>query len=538
MVLLNYAAKEVNAKVVYYGPGLSGKTTNLQHIHDNVPSDHRGKMVSLATEKDRTLFFDLLPLNVGKIGGFKTRIQLYTVPGQVHYNSTRKLVLTGVDAVVFVADSQLKRLDSNITSMENLKENLIDHGLSLDRIPWIIQYNKRDLENIMSIEDLDEILNPHQVPYFPSCAITGDGIFQTLRFISKLVLKHLSENPSFSNSFARSGAKLKLEAHDPKKSTKEDYPNIEAAIRNKKLSQYSLSEFSEDFFPNSSQQKEAVFMEIPLSQNKSTGTDSFSLSPGKQYTEKELENIKLYNEDEEADNPKQSDSSSDSDSSLLRKIEIETSEIPDLDDIPLPNQFMDKKRDVPEQSKKNRSVEKKKIQPSSNAPRQPIPRSDSELKIEEEDSDLPDFLRFSVEEPEEPEEEFPEELRAQAVSEFIINLEKFYLNSNSIIQASSALQTISLGIRANGDQLLDLMEDMLNLSHKDQLDQLDQALSEGILKLAKYNLNWQDLLYVANEIQTYAIDRKITERLDKFQVRFDAEGGQIFYVRSDDEDTP
>lgn len=191
MVFFNYATMEMAAKIVYYGPGLCGKTTNLQFIYNKTSRKTRGEMVSLATETDRTLFFDLLPIRLGTVGGFKTRFQLYTVPGQVFYNSTRKLVLKGVDAVVFVADSQEPMLDANIESIENLEENLAEHRLELEAIPWVIQYNKRDLPNILSIDELESELNSFGVPHYESIATTGKGVLETLKGISKLTLKYL-----------------------------------------------------------------------------------------------------------------------------------------------------------------------------------------------------------------------------------------------------------------------------------------------------------------------------------------------------------
>ncbi|MBN1356622.1 hypothetical protein JXA40_10215 [bacterium] len=191
MVFFNYASMEMSAKIVYYGPGLCGKTTNLKWIFDQIPRDRRGEMVSLATETDRTLFFDLLPLKLGKVGDFTTRIQLYTVPGQVFYNSTRKLVLKGVDGIVFVADSQEPMLDANIESLENLQENLAEQKNNLRKIPWVIQFNKRDLPGIIPVKTLNRHLNFMDVPYFESIATVGEGVMETLIGISKLTLRHL-----------------------------------------------------------------------------------------------------------------------------------------------------------------------------------------------------------------------------------------------------------------------------------------------------------------------------------------------------------
>jgi len=223
MSLINYASREVNCKLVYYGPGLGGKTTNLEYIYEKVAPASKGKLISLATETERTLFFDFLPVDLGTIRGFKTRFHLYTVPGQVYYNASRKLILKGVDGVVFVADSQLERMEANLESMQNLYDNMAQHGLELTRLPFVIQYNKRDLPNASPLPQLQEALNPgwpvedpsrqrplpdplrggemlvqeveggwiERVPYFEAVAVRGDGVFDTLRAISKLVLKTL-----------------------------------------------------------------------------------------------------------------------------------------------------------------------------------------------------------------------------------------------------------------------------------------------------------------------------------------------------------
>ncbi len=192
MSLVNYATREITCKIVYYGPGRSGKTTNLQYIHSRVPWDRKGEMVSLATEADRTLFFDFLPIELGMISGFTTRFQLYTVPGQVYYNATRKLVLQGADGVVFVADSQKSQLDSDIESFRNLQQNLLEHGIDIRDIPVVIQYNKRDLPNVLSLDQLEEELNFRDVPSYPASALLGEGVFDTLRSVAEGVLKKLA----------------------------------------------------------------------------------------------------------------------------------------------------------------------------------------------------------------------------------------------------------------------------------------------------------------------------------------------------------
>ena len=223
MSMINYASREINCKLVYYGPGLGGKTTNLEFVYNKVAPGARGKMISLATETERTLFFDFLPVDLGTIRGFKTRFHLYTVPGQVYYNASRKLILKGVDGVVFVGDSQMERMEANIESMQNLYDNMAQHGIDLTRLPFVVQYNKRDLPNAAPIAQLQDALNPgwpvedparqrplpdptrpgemlvqevegtwiERVPYFEAVALRGDGVFDTLRAISKLVLKTL-----------------------------------------------------------------------------------------------------------------------------------------------------------------------------------------------------------------------------------------------------------------------------------------------------------------------------------------------------------
>jgi signal recognition particle receptor subunit beta len=223
MSMINYASREINCKLVYYGPGLGGKTTNLEFVYNKVAPGSRGKMISLATETERTLFFDFLPVDLGTIRGFKVKFHLYTEPGQVYYNASRKLILKGVDGVVFVADSQIDRMDANIEAMQNLYENMAQHGYDLTRIPFAIQYNKRDLPNAAPVAELQSALNPgwpqedpakqkvaldpnregeylvsqqdgqwiERAPYFEAVAITGEGVFDTLKAISKSVVKTL-----------------------------------------------------------------------------------------------------------------------------------------------------------------------------------------------------------------------------------------------------------------------------------------------------------------------------------------------------------
>ena len=191
MSFINYSSREINCKIVYYGPGLCGKTTNLQYIYNKTNPEAKGKMISLATETERTLFFDFLPLSLGEIRGFKTRFHLYTVPGQVFYDASRKLILKGVDGVVFVGDSQVERMEANIESIENLRVNLAEQGYDLDKLPYVVQYNKRDLPSVVPVEELTEVLNPTKVPEFEAVATTGVGVFDTLRALAKQVLTEL-----------------------------------------------------------------------------------------------------------------------------------------------------------------------------------------------------------------------------------------------------------------------------------------------------------------------------------------------------------
>jgi signal recognition particle receptor subunit beta len=193
MSFINYSSREINCKVVYYGPGLCGKTTNLQFIFSKTNPELKGKMISLATETERTLFFDFLPLALGQIRGFKTRFHLYTVPGQVFYDASRKLILKGVDGVVFVADSQVERMEANLESLDNLRLNLAEQGYDLDKIPYVIQYNKRDLPNAADLGEIRRLLNTTGVPDFEACATNGKGVFETLKAIARGVLRDLKQ---------------------------------------------------------------------------------------------------------------------------------------------------------------------------------------------------------------------------------------------------------------------------------------------------------------------------------------------------------
>jgi len=199
MALVNHTTREINAKIVYYGPGLCGKTTNIHLIYHRIAPGQRGKLISLATETDRTLFFDFLPVELGTIKNYKVRFHLYTVPGQVFYNATRKLVLKGADGVIFVADSQRGMFDANIESLTNLRDNFADQGVDLDQFPMVIQFNKRDLPDVMSAEELNAALNPRGVPAFAAVAKTGDGVLKTFTAISKLVLQDMQKFPERHN---------------------------------------------------------------------------------------------------------------------------------------------------------------------------------------------------------------------------------------------------------------------------------------------------------------------------------------------------
>ncbi|MBK8099748.1 MAG: GTPase domain-containing protein [Planctomycetes bacterium] len=193
MVQINFALKEVNCKVVFYGPGMSGKTTNLEIVHQKAPEENKGELTSISTDGDRTLFFDFMPLDLGNVAGMRTKFQLYTVPGQVYYNSTRKLVLQGVDGVIFVADSDPEKIAENIESYQNLIENLAEYGKDIRELPHVIQYNKRDLPNAMSVEDLDRKMNKFGVPTFEAVAYTGEGVFPTLKTLAGMVLESIDK---------------------------------------------------------------------------------------------------------------------------------------------------------------------------------------------------------------------------------------------------------------------------------------------------------------------------------------------------------
>ncbi len=199
MVQINFANKEIQCKIVYYGPGMSGKTTNLEVVHKKAPKSSKGELTSIATEGDRTLFFDFMPLDLGNIAGIKTKFQLYTVPGQVYYNSTRKLVLQGVDGVVFVADSQAEKMEDNLESLENLKANLAEYGRDIDTIPIIFQWNKRDLPTALPVEELQAKLNTPNAPTFDAVASTGEGVFPTLKALASLVLESINREKKQSS---------------------------------------------------------------------------------------------------------------------------------------------------------------------------------------------------------------------------------------------------------------------------------------------------------------------------------------------------
>jgi signal recognition particle receptor subunit beta len=212
MVQINFARKEINCKIVYYGPGLSGKTTSLEVVHQRTPQGHKGELTSISTDGDRTLFFDFMPLDLGTIAGMKVKFHLYTVPGQVYYNSTRKLVLLGADGIIFVADSTPGRMDDNNQSMENLRENLMEMGRDLNKLPLVIQYNKRDLPSPIPLAELEAKLNPNKVPTFETSAKTGEGIFQALKAISALVLEDINSNEKKIGGGGLAGAGRRMSA--------------------------------------------------------------------------------------------------------------------------------------------------------------------------------------------------------------------------------------------------------------------------------------------------------------------------------------
>jgi signal recognition particle receptor subunit beta len=191
MSFVNYHTKEINCKIVYYGPGLGGKTTNIQHVYKKTSSGTKNEMITLNTENERTLFFDFLPLELGEIRGFKTRFHLYTVPGQVFYEASRKLILRGVDGIVFVADSQVEKMEANLESLKGLEQNLVEQGYDIEKIPLIFQWNKRDLPNVIPTEELEQRLNRWRVPSFEGIATEGAGVFESLKMISKLVLMNI-----------------------------------------------------------------------------------------------------------------------------------------------------------------------------------------------------------------------------------------------------------------------------------------------------------------------------------------------------------
>lgn len=241
MAFFNYATMQMAAKIVYYGPGLCGKTTNLQYIYNKTSSSSRGEMVSLETETDRTLFFDLLPLEVGVIAGFKTRFQLYTVPGQVFYGETRKMVLRGVDGIVFVADSQQAAREANIESLKDLHNNLKGIGLDIRSIPMVFQYNKRDLPNLLSIDELQKMLNPFAYPYFEGIAIKGVGVFDTLKGISRLTLQYLTEKLLKPSEKGVKVIDVKSPAQSSEKKLEIEAPKVEFATESSKVSEELLA---------------------------------------------------------------------------------------------------------------------------------------------------------------------------------------------------------------------------------------------------------------------------------------------------------
>jgi signal recognition particle receptor subunit beta len=230
MALVNHTTREINAKIVYYGPGLCGKTTNIHLIYHRIAPGQRGKLISLATETDRTLFFDFLPVELGTIKNYKVRFHLYTVPGQVFYNATRKLVLKGADGVIFVADSQRAMLDANLESMTNLRDNFADQGVNLSDFPMVLQFNKRDLPDILSPQEMNAALNPRKVPFYEAVAMNGEGVLRTFTAISKLVLQDMQKFPerhNFTLSDIISGSE---KTPKPPKGAKEELPPMEPSM--------------------------------------------------------------------------------------------------------------------------------------------------------------------------------------------------------------------------------------------------------------------------------------------------------------------
>ncbi|MBU0754929.1 MAG: hypothetical protein KJ645_07295, partial [Planctomycetes bacterium] len=224
MVQINFARKEINCKIVYYGPGLSGKTTNLEKVHEFAPKESKGELTSISTDGDRTLFFDFMPLDLGSVAGMRTKFHIYTVPGQVYYNSTRKLVLLGADGIIFVADSTPGTMEANKQSLENLKENLLEMGKDIAKLPLVLQWNKRDVPDAVSVETMEKELNIYKVPSFEASASTGEGVIKTLKGISALVLEAINSNDR-SSTAPGAGAVSKTKAAS--RSKEEDVGQLE-----------------------------------------------------------------------------------------------------------------------------------------------------------------------------------------------------------------------------------------------------------------------------------------------------------------------